>query len=145
MERPEQRSGTTALTQAGYWTAAAPVLCAMHCIALPVLVLVSPAFHINPTVEYAIMAGAAVLAILFLVWGVSAHGNYLVWVPAMMGLAVWIGGEIVLGHSAGGLWAHAAGSALLAGGLIWNAWLRHEASCGDCGCPAHEEAGAGNA
>jgi hypothetical protein len=140
MERPRARIGTNALTQPGSWAAAAPLLCAAHCIALPVLVLVSPAFHLNPAIEYAVMAGAGMLAVLFLGWGVAAHGNRLVWLPAMVGLAVWIGAEATLGHSHAGLWLHAVGSALLAGGLIWNAWLRHNAECGDCGCPAHENA-----
>jgi hypothetical protein len=140
MERPRARIGTSGLTQPSSWAAAAPLLCAAHCIALPVLVLVSPVFHLNPAVEYAVMATAGVLAALFLVWGVAAHGNRLVWVPAMVGLAVWIGGEMTLGHSHAGLGLHAIGSTLLAGGLIWNAWLRHEAACGDCGCPAHEDA-----
>jgi len=124
---------------AGSLAAAAPVLCAAHCIATPLLVLLSPAFQMSSAVEYTVMAVAATLAILFLAWGVAAHGRAVVWIPAIAGLIVWIGGEAVFGHSAGGLWLHVAGSILLAGGLIWNAYLRHEATCSDCGCPAHEE------
>jgi len=139
MERTGAPTSTTIDLPAGSWAAAAPVLCAAHCIATPLLVLLSPTFHMTPAVEYAVMGAAALLAIAFLAWGVAAHGRAVVWIPVIAGLVVWIGGEATFGHSAGGLWLHVAGSILLAGGLIWNAFLRHEATCRDCGCPAHEE------
>jgi len=125
--------------EGSYLAASASALCAIHCVAAPVLVLVSPALRISQTAEHAMIAVATAIAFVFLAWGVKRHGRVAVWFPALLGLSIWIGGEWIVDHSHRGLLLHALGSTFLAGGLIWNGWLTHAARCVDCCCPSHPE------
>jgi hypothetical protein len=125
------------LTAATYWGSAAPALCAIHCVAAPLLVVVFPVLELSEAAEHVLMPATAALAAAFLMWGVRAHGRWVVWLPAALGMALWVGGDHLLSHSAAGLAAHLLGGGMLAGGLLWNAVLRHRARCAECGCPAN--------
>ena len=130
-------SAAGSASRATSWAAAAPLLCAVHCIATPVLVLVVPGASLHGPLETAFKAGAALLAALFLASGVRAHGRFAVALPVALGLALWLAvpalgvggwGEMALG---------ALGGVLQAAGLAWSAALRHRAVCHTCACPAH--------
>jgi hypothetical protein len=128
-------SGGGELNTAYYWGSAAPALCAVHCVAAPLLVVFFPVLELGEAAERLLMLATATVAAAFLTWGVRAHGRRLVWVPAALGMALWAGGDHFLSHSAPGLAAHLLGGGVLAGGLLWNAVLRHRTHCTDCGCP----------
>lgn len=119
------------------WGAAAPLVCAGHCVASPALVAFAPALAVGESVELALLALSAVLAVGLVALGVRVHGRAAVWLPVVAGcalVAVVHSGWTVLPESL----LTAAGSVSIAAGMIWNARLRHAAACKGCGCPAHE-------
>jgi hypothetical protein len=125
--------------QGELWAALVPGLCALHCLAVPVIVLFLPAFQPDPRIERVVMLVAAVLAAGLLGWGVRAHRRVQVWIPAVLGFSLWSSAALSGAHGRMEIALELAGAALVAAALIWSAWLRHQARCGACGCPAHEE------
>jgi hypothetical protein len=134
-----QTPGQPTTDRSALW-AAAPLLCVVHCLATPLLLVVAPVLAPSSRMEQGIMLVSLVLAGVLLARGVRVHRRLAVLAPAGVGALVWVGGELTGSHSLAVLLLHAAGGLLLAAGLAWNAWLRHEALCRECGCPAHEEA-----
>jgi hypothetical protein len=116
------------------WPAAVPVLCAVHCIAAPLLVLFVPSLAPNPRVEAILLVATFLFTAAVLTWGVRSHGNVWVWLPTLAGLALWAGAHATL-HGRTELLTETAGALLVAGGLTWSAWLRHRANCRDCRHP----------
>jgi hypothetical protein len=119
------------------WAAAVPLLCAVHCIASPVLVMAAPALALGHGGEAVVQAASAVLAALMAWSGIRAHGRLAVLAPMLAGLVLWGAPALVGWTSVAETAAHAAGGLLLAGGMIWSARLRHRAACHHCACPAH--------
>jgi hypothetical protein len=113
------------------WTAAAPLLCAVHCLAAPLFLVVAPALADNRTVEVALMAISAVIALVVVSLGTRRHGEALVWLPVMLGLAIWLSASVASSAVAERV-LMVAGGVLLAGGLYWDARLRHRATCTTC-------------
>jgi len=120
----------------GAWAAMAPVLCAAHCVAAPILVLVVPAAAVGSTAERALWAATTLLAIGFIAWSVRSHGRAWVALPVAAGLALWGAGLFDLVPASETL-TTVVGALLVSGGMMASAWLRHRRTCGDCGCPAH--------
>lgn len=123
--------------QPAFWAAAAPLLCAVHCAAAPVLVAVLPSLGVSEGVERVLMALSAALAAGFAISGIRSHGRAVVLLPLAAGLLLWVTGSLDLLPVLPEAVAHAAGGALMAAGMLWNANLRHRAACRGCGCPAH--------
>jgi hypothetical protein len=121
------------------WAAAVPLLCAVHCLASPVLVMAAPALALGRGGEVVVQAASAVLAALMAWSGIRAHGRRAVLTPMIAGVALWAAPALAGWTGAAETPAHAAGGVLLAGGMIWSARLRHRAACHHCGCPAHAE------
>jgi MerC mercury resistance protein len=121
------------------WAAAVPLLCAVHCLASPVLVMAAPAMALGRGGEAVVQAASAVLAVLMGWSGIRAHGRRAVLAPMGVGVALWVAPALAGWTGAAETVAHAAGGVLLAGGMIWSARLRHRAACNHCGCPAHAE------
>jgi hypothetical protein len=121
------------------WAAAVPLLCAVHCLASPVLVMAAPALALGHRGEAVVQATSAVLAAMMAWSGIRAHGRRAVLAPMLAGLVLWSAPALAGWTGAAETLAHAAGGVLLAGGMIWSARLRHTAACHHCGCPAHAE------
>ncbi|HEX5872009.1 MAG TPA: MerC family mercury resistance protein [Longimicrobium sp.] len=120
------------------WAAAVPLLCAVHGLASPVLVMAAPALALGHGVEALVQAVSAALAGLMAWSGIRAHGRRAVLVPIVAGVVLWAAPGLVGWTGMMETAAHAAGGILLAGGMIWSARLRHDAACHHCGCPVHE-------
>lgn len=119
------------------WAGVAPVLCAAHCLASPLLAATLPAFAVGSVAEALLFAVSALLSLAFVAHASRVHGQPLVWAPVLGGLLVWgaglLGAIPALSEEA----TTTAGALALAAGLFWNGRLRHQATCRDCGCPAH--------
>jgi hypothetical protein len=113
------------------WSAAAPLLCAVHCLAAPLFVVFAPVLAGNHAVEAVLMGASAVVALLVVALGSRVHREPFVWLPVLAGLAIWV---IAL-LSPGELQERAlttVGAVLLASGLYWDARLRHRKTCTSC-------------
>jgi hypothetical protein len=118
------------------WAAAAPLLCAAHCLAAQLLALNLPALAADEELERVLFAVSAAFALAATVRGVRRHGRGRIWIPVAGGIALWAaslaGWLAPLPEAATSM----AGSLAVAGGLLWNGRLRHLAVCPGCGCPA---------
>ncbi|HEX8274912.1 MAG TPA: MerC domain-containing protein [Longimicrobiaceae bacterium] len=127
----------SSLRRPALWSAALPLACAVHCVLMPLAALFVPFLAPAHDLEVVIMLASAVLAAALTRGGVRAHGRRAVWIPLALGVAVW---GACVAHVAAPLpepVTAVLGSLLVAGGMVWNARLRHEAACRSCGCPAH--------
>jgi len=114
----------------------ASALCAVHCLAAPLLVSVAPAAT-TPGVEWGLLALAGAVSAAVLRSGFRAHGRSAPAAVAAACLALW---AAVLGGWATALPAEAvtfATSIGVAAATYWSGRLRHTAACEMCGCPAH--------
>lgn len=124
-------------TAGASWAAALPLLCAVHCMAAPVLALIAPALSLPEFAEHAVQAGSVILAAVMAYSGIRAHGDRRVLLPMALGAAMWIAADPLAWSGASLVAGHVAGGLLLAAGMAWNGHLRHQTACGACACPAH--------
>lgn len=114
------------------WAGAVPLLCAAHCAASPLLVLAAPALALSEAGEAWVKAASLLMAALVTAAAVRAHRRPAAALPVAAGALVWAVVLAADAHGTGGRLATAAGGVLLAGGMFWNAHLRHRATCRTC-------------
>lgn len=117
------------------WAAAAPVLCAAHCLAAPLLIAAAPALAPGEAYERAFMAAAVALAACAVLLGFRAHRRLAPLLLVAAGALLWMSPLVI--QDVPEIAATAAASLLMAGGTVWSARLRHREACGGCGCLAH--------
>ena len=119
------------------WIGGLPAICAVHCLAMPILASTLPFFAATHAWEAWLVALSGLLALVTLGSSWQLHGRGSVWALALLGFAVWIAAL------AGWLGAlpesvmSPLGGLLVALSLFWNGHLRHQAVCGACACPVH--------
>ncbi len=126
------------LRQPTTWVSAAPVLCAAHCLATPVLVLALPSFAVGAVAELVLFTLSALLALGFTAWAVGSHGRMVVALPVLAGLGIWGGGLFDLVPGVSETVTTVTGALILAAGLVWSSWLRHLTVCPTCSCASGE-------
>lgn len=119
------------------WAGALPLVCAAHCMATPLLVLAAPALALSDGGEALVKAASALLAAAVAWGGFRLHRRGEALLLVALGVAVWAAVVALDAHGPVGRLGSGAGGVLLAGGMFWNAQLRHRAACRDCGCPGH--------
>lgn len=124
-------------TQPALWSTAAPLVCAVHCVAAPVTVLLVPALIAPVWMEPGLMFLSIVLAIGFGASGFRVHRRTIIGLPLAAGTLVWIASLAGWLEPLPETVTTVAGSLLLAAGMVWNARFRHQTVCGSCRCPAH--------
>jgi hypothetical protein len=117
------------------WATAAPLLCAAHCAAMPLVVAFAPRLAAFQEHERAVMGAALLLAVLTTVLGVRVHRRAAPLLVAGAGALAWL--ATFLGSSLPEEALTIAASLLMAAGTMWSARLRHRATCPRCGCAAH--------
>jgi len=113
------------------WAAAAPLLCAAHCVAAPALLVFAPALVVNQSVEYLLMIVSAAIAIGVAFRGMRRHGELSVWLPLVAGLVFWGAGTMSQSESQEQLFT-VLGAMLLATGVVWSARLSDRSRCTPC-------------
>jgi MerC mercury resistance protein len=116
------------------WATAAPLVCAVHCVAAPLLVAVAPRLTLTEAHERGLVAGSLVVAAATLSLGVRVHRRRAVWLPVTAGTVLWLLSRFLPPSAEGPVTV--AASLLMAGGTFWSARLRHLATCRRCGCIA---------
>jgi hypothetical protein len=126
------------------WTAAAPLACAAHCLAMPAVIAVVPALAPAAEIEWLLFVLTAAVMAGVMAWSGRVHRRWPPAAVAALGLAIWFAS---LAGWFGALPEPAttlAGSIVAAGALLWNATLLHRATCEDCcahGCGSPRKAG----
>ena len=105
---------------------------------MPLAAIFVPTLGHAAGVEAGMLAASAALGVATTVSGVRAHGRRSVWLPVLLGLAVWAASLAGWTRPLPEVAPTVLGSLLVAGGLVVSARLRHVAACRSCGCPAHE-------
>ncbi len=126
------------------WATLAPVACAVHCAAAPLLVLVAPALVENPAVETGLLAATVLLAGVALALGFQRHRNPAATVPVLAGVLAWWASLSHVFHPIPEDLTTAAAALVVAGGLLWNARLHcaggEPSGTGCASCQAGESA-----
>jgi FtsH-binding integral membrane protein len=128
------------------WAWTAPVLCAFHCAATPLLVGLLPALALTSTAEWVLMSASVVLATVVVRSGIRVHRNRGIPALAALGFLVWV---LSLAHAfepVPEVATTVVGALLVAGALLWNAnssARAHGSTCSDCErCEAEPRASA---
>lgn len=124
------------------WAPAAPVLCAVHCLATPLLVSLLPALGVAEAADGWLFALVLLIAASSLRSELPAHGQWRVLFPVTSGFALWAASLAGWPGALPEELTLSLGSLTAAGGMFWSARLRHRATCRDCGCPASLDSGA---
>lgn len=114
--------------------AAAPLLCAAHCIALPLVVAFAPRLAAFEEHERAVMGTSLVVALAATLLGVRVHRRPSPLILAGAGALAW--GATFLALPLSGELLAVTASLLMAAATLWSARLRHRAACPRCGCAA---------
>jgi hypothetical protein len=119
------------------WAAAAPLLCAAHCMAAPLVLALAPRLAPGEAAERAVLAGSILLAGAAAALGRRVHRRRAPLLVVLAGALLWLAGLAALLPEEP---ATIGASLLLAVGTLWSARLRHTATCHRCGCGAHSHA-----
>lgn len=137
LEHSAEGAGAAALPLG--WTTVAPLLCAIHCAATPVLVAIAPTISKNHVVEVWLLGLSVILAAGALIVSVRRHGRSIVWVPVGLGLIFWAASLAGFFEPVPETWTTPASSLTVAGGLIWNSRFLSLREKHGCHCPVCED------
>jgi hypothetical protein len=129
--------GVSREAQVSGWTGFLPAICAVHCLAMPLLASTLPFFAATHAWEVWLLAVSVVLAGATLAFSWRLHGRLVVWLVASVGFAVWIAALAGWTSPLPESLMSPLGGSLVATSLFWNGHLRHKAVCGSCTCPVH--------
>lgn len=111
------------------WAGTLATLCGIHCLAMPVVVLVLPAVWAVEAFEMWAIAGVSVMAVPLGVWSARLHRNPGPPLLTALGLVVWWStAEVHLVQGEHRL-LPVFGSVLVAVALFWNSRLVHAHDC----------------
>jgi len=114
------------------WTTLAPIACAAHCLATPVLAVSAPALFSSATLEWGFLSATVLLAAAAFGSGIRTHGDLRPLLPLLVGIAMW-------SASLAGAFAPVAeevttmaASLTAAVGMVWNSRLHCVATRDEC-------------
>ena len=123
--------------RASSWFGVLPAVCAVHCLAMPILASTLPCFAATHSWEAGLLAFSALLAVITLAASWWLHGRWGFWFTASLGLAVGVAALVGWLSPLPESLESRLGGLLVAGSLFWSGHLRHKAVCGTCACPVH--------
>lgn len=124
------------------WATLAPIACAIHCLAAPVAVAISPALAPGKTAEWALLVVTAALVAWAIPAGLRRHGE---WLPTALvggGLALWVLSLLHLFHGVPEEATTVLGSMTVAAGLFRNARINCDTAGEACSACEHDAADA---
>lgn len=138
LERAATGRGALALSPG--WATTAPLLCAIHCAATPLLVVVAPALSESFLLEIVLFGASLVLSVVSLGTGIRNHGRSIAWAPVALGLVAWAASllEVFVPLAPESVTTLLA-SLTVAGGLLWNARFLSAEKRAGCHCTACDE------
>lgn len=128
------------------WASLAPLVCAVHCLATPVLVVTAPSLVPGDWAEWALLAVTVVVAAVATGIGRRAHGETGPMALAAAGLGVWVASLLHVFHPVSEELTTAAAALAVATALVWNSRLhcaRRDVACTACRLEGTEELDAG--
>lgn len=131
------------------WASVAPVACAIHCAATPLLIAVAPAFAVGEAAEWTLFGLSVVVVAWALSSGLRRHRNLRPALVIGLGLAAWAASLLHAFHPIPEEVTTVIAALTVAAGLIWNARLDcasgKAAPCGECAVSSVEEGAPGSA
>lgn len=119
------------------WASLAPLVCAVHCAATPILIVVAPALAPGERTEMWLLGATVLLASGAIAAGVRRHGRIAPALPVVAGTFAWTASLLHLFHPVPEEVTTVAATLVVAAGLTWNARVRCAAGAADEGpCPA---------
>ncbi len=105
------------------WASLAPLACAVHCAATPLLVMTAPALAPGPIVEWALLAVTILVVVLALRPALRDHGNPAPFLFMGTGLLIWTASLLHLFHPLPEDLVTIPATLIVAGGFVWNSRL----------------------
>lgn len=124
------------------WAAAAPVACAVHCAAMPVVALFAPTVAEGSGIEWALLGITLVFSAIALTFGIRTHGSLRPIAPIALGIAIWTASLLFANRLPAVEFTTMASSILVASGLLWSSRMccvARESCCPACQ-DSHEHA-----
>jgi hypothetical protein len=121
------------------WTTIAPLTCAVHCVATPILLVVAPALAVSAPLEWSFLGATVLVAVVALAFGLRTHGDPWPVLPISLGITLWMGSLLHFFHPLPEELTTTMAALTAAAGLVWNSRLH--CAAGNASCEAcHEEA-----
>lgn len=121
------------------WTSLAPILCAVHCMVTPVLIVSAPAFALGETIEWGLLGASVVLGGFAMASGLRTHESLLPALLALFGVLAWTGSLLYLYRPIPEEATTIAAALTVAGALVWNSRLHCASKAVHCSACAHGE------
>jgi len=100
----------------------APLVCAAHCVATPVLVVVAPMLAPTPRLEWAFFAVSVALVSGAMLQASGVSGRMpRAWIPIMLGLGIWAGSLASWFEPVPEAVSTVIGAMMVSAALLWNA------------------------
>ncbi|TVP75228.1 MAG: MerC domain-containing protein [Gemmatimonadales bacterium] len=122
------------------WASLAPIACAIHCVAAPLAVAISPSLAPGKAAEWGLLLLTAALVAWAIPAGFRRHAE---WVPMALvgvGLAIWVVSLMHVVHAVPEELTTVLGSMTVAGGLFMNARISCDAPGEACNACEAEDA-----
>jgi uncharacterized membrane protein HdeD (DUF308 family) len=117
------------------WTTIAPLACAVHCVATPVLLVIAPAIAVSPLVEWSFLGVTVLVAGIALAAGLRTHRDPWPLLPILLGIGLWFGSLMHAFRPISEELTTTMAALTVAAGLVWNSRLHcaaRKASCAAC-------------
>lgn len=127
------------------WAAAAPIACAIHCAAMPVIALFAPSMvaGAGSGIEWGLFVVTLLFSGVALTFGIRTHGSLRPIAPIALGVAIWTASLLFSPQLPGVEVTTMASSILVASGLLWSSRMccvPEDSCCPAChDAPAHSE------
>jgi hypothetical protein len=107
------------------WGAFVPLICVVHCMAAPVLIVAAPAFAQNRLIEGGLITFASIVGLAAVVRGARIHGQWRLLAPVLAGIVLWVCALLGIVRVIPEAALSIPAGAFVAGAMLLDSRLRH--------------------
>lgn len=112
------------------WGAFIPLVCVVHCMAAPLLIVAAPTFAQHRLIEGGLITFASIVGLAAVIRGARIHGQWRLLTPVLAGIVLWVCAMLGLVRGIPETALSMPAGALVAGAMLLDSRLRH-------GCSRH--------